>query len=87
MSKHSEVIERTIQEAYFTILTEKTIRETAKEFNVSKSTVCNDFKKFLPLINREGLEAQVKEILKRHKELSHIRGGEATKLKYSKNKK
>ncbi|CCF14551.1 stage III sporulation protein D [Brevibacillus laterosporus GI-9] len=54
---------------------------------MSKSTVHKDLTERLPEINPE-LANQVKEILEYHKAIRHLRGGEATKIKYKrKNKK
>ncbi len=67
--------------------TRNTVRMIAKEFGVSKSTVHKDLTERLPEINPE-LANQVKEILEYHKAIRHLRGGEATKIKYKrKNKK
>ncbi len=63
--------------------TRKTVRVIAKEFGVSKSTVHKDLTERLPEINPE-LASEVKEILDYHKSIRHLRGGEATKLKYKK---
>lgn len=62
---------------------EKTVRVIAKEFGVSKSTVHKDLTERLPEINPE-LANEVKEILDYHKSIRHLRGGEATKMKYKK---
>lgn len=61
----------------------KTVRVIAKEFGVSKSTVHKDLTERLPEINPD-LANEVKEILDYHKSIRHLRGGEATKLKYKK---
>jgi putative DeoR family transcriptional regulator, stage III sporulation protein D len=60
-----------------------TVRVIAKEFGVSKSTVHKDLTERLPEINPD-LANEVKEILDYHKSIRHLRGGEATKLKYKK---
>ncbi|GAE31316.1 stage III sporulation protein D [Halalkalibacter hemicellulosilyticusJCM 9152] len=64
----------------------KTVRTIAKEFGVSKSTVHKDLTERLPEINPE-LANEVKEILEYHKSIRHLRGGEATKVKYRKSEK
>lgn len=79
------ISKRVIEEAEYIIETEKTIRETAKIFNVSKSTVHKDLKERLKLINKE-LEKEVNKILKYHIDIRHIRGGESTRKKYQKTK-
>lgn len=58
-----------------------TIRELAKIMNVSKSTVHNDLHIRLKLLNNE-LYYKVKKILDYHTQIRHVRGGEATKMKY-----
>lgn len=63
--------------------TRHTVRTIAKEFGVSKSTVHKDLTERLPEINPD-LADQVKNILEYHKSIRHLRGGEATKIKYKK---
>ncbi len=58
-----------------------TVRQTAKVFNVSKSTVHKDVTERLPRVN-PGLAKAVKEVLDFNKAERHIRGGEATRQKY-----
>mgnify|MGYP001179658545 CR=1 FL=1 len=58
-----------------------TVRQAARYFGVSKSTVHKDVTERLPDINVE-LAAEVKHILEINKAERHIRGGEATKKKY-----
>jgi putative DeoR family transcriptional regulator (stage III sporulation protein D) len=58
-----------------------TVRQAAKFFGVSKSTVHKDVTERLPDINRN-LALEVKRILEINKSERHIRGGEATKRKY-----
>lgn len=59
-----------------------TVRETAKLFSVSKSTVHTDVAYRLQNIDRE-LWLKVREILLQNKQTRHIRGGMATKEKYA----
>ena len=73
---------RVIDEASRMIETEKTIREIAKEFHVSKSTVHKDVSERIRKINPT-LAKEVKTVLEENKAERHIRGGLATKLKYS----
>ena len=65
------------------IETKKTLREIAKVFNVSKSTVHKDLKEKLKSIDNV-LYEKVKIILNEHIKVRHIRGGESTKKKYLK---
>lgn len=58
-----------------------TVRQTARVFGVSKSTVHKDVTERLPKINPL-VANQVKNILDVNKAERHIRGGRATKMKY-----
>ena len=78
---NSSIYKRVINEANHVIETNNTIRETAKEFNVSKSTVHTDLQERLLDINTK-LYEQVSSILDYHTKIRHIRGGESTKKKY-----
>ncbi|SEM79290.1 sporulation transcriptional regulator SpoIIID [Lihuaxuella thermophila] len=78
---HDYIKERTIKIGRYFVETQNTVRMIAKEFGVSKSTVHKDLTERLPEINPD-LASQVKEILEYHKSIRHIRGGEATKIKY-----
>ena len=58
-----------------------TVREAAKKFGISKSTVHKDLCDRLPSFNRP-LYLQVKAVLDENKAERHIRGGLATQAKY-----
>ena len=58
-----------------------TVRQTAKYFGVSKSTVHKDVTERLPDLNND-LAELVKRVLEINKAERHIRGGEATRKKY-----
>lgn len=73
---------RTIDEAHFMITTGKTVREIAKEFHVSKSTVHKDLHERLEKMDKE-LYKEVNTILEYHTNIRHLRGGQSTKKKYS----
>lgn len=73
--------ERACELAVYIIENRTTVREAAKKFGVSKSTVHKDIQERLPLYNRP-LYLQVKEILEENKAQRHIRGGIATQRKY-----
>ncbi|MFA8438366.1 sporulation transcriptional regulator SpoIIID [Pueribacillus sp. YX66] len=81
---HDYIKERTIKIGKYIVETRKTVRVIAKEFGVSKSTVHKDLTERLPVINPE-LANEVTKILDYHKSVRHLRGGEATRLKYKKN--
>lgn len=76
-----ELLERVVACADYIIDTKDTIRDTAKEFNISKSTVHKDIQQRLIEIDEKRYE-QVQEIFKNHIEVRHIRGGQSTKNKY-----
>jgi len=60
-----------------------TVRKTAQYFNISKSSVHNYLHKKLPLVNSL-LFAQVQQILDTNSAEKHLRGGQATKIRYKK---
>lgn len=78
---HDYIKERTIRIGRSLVEKRHTVRAIAKEFGVSKSTVHKDLTERLPEINPE-LANEVKVILEYHKSIRHLRGGEATKIKY-----
>ena len=78
---NSMIVKRVIDEANYILDTKETIREIAKVFNVSKSTVHKDLHERLIDINY-GLYEEVDSILKYHIDVRHIRGGQSTKKKY-----
>lgn len=73
--------ERTVNIANYIIETKCTVREAAKIFGISKSTVHKDITERLKKIN-PGLAGAAKEILIENKRERHIRGGIATREKY-----
>lgn len=74
---------RVLEETEYILKNDRTVREVAKEFNVSKSTVHKDLQERLKKINIE-LYDKVQDLMKRHIDERHIRGGESTKNKYKK---
>lgn len=78
-----KIKKRVLEEAKYMIKTNKTIREIAKKFNVSKSTVHKDLKDKLKKIDQIKYE-KVEGIIKKHIEIRHIKGGESTRKKYKK---
>ena len=73
--------ERAIQIANYIIERDATVRQPAKAFGVSKSTVHKDVTERLLLIN-PALAASARKVLDVNKSERHIRGGNATKEKY-----
>ena len=76
-----EITLRVVEEADRIIETKKTIREIAKEFNISKSTVHKDLHDRLYHIDLDRYK-KVQEIMQHHIEIRHLRGGESTRRKY-----
>lgn len=75
--------ERVKEEANYILETGYTIREIAKVFHVSKSTVHKDLNERLSKIDLKKYQ-KVKKILDYHTDIRHIRGGESTRKKYLK---
>ena len=77
--------ERACKLAVYIIETGATVRQAAVHFGISKSTVHKDLAQRLPYCNKM-LYKQVRRVLDLNKAQRHIRGGMATKKKYSKKK-
>lgn len=82
MKNISSIEERAITLAQYIIDSKDTVRGAAKKFGVSKSTVHKDIASRLLKINYS-LAMEVRKVLDENKAERHIRGGMATKLKYS----
>ncbi len=67
--------------ALYMIENNSTVRATAAHFGISKSTVHKDITKILKSVNCS-LYIRVVELLDKNKLERHIRGGEATRIKY-----
>ena len=77
--------ERAIKTAEYIIETKATVRQTARKFGVSKSTVHKDVTNRLSRLN-PALAEKTRKVLDKNKQERHIRGGQATKEKYMKMK-
>lgn len=84
--KNISIEERACKLARYIIDTKDTVRGAAKQFGISKSTVHKDVSQRLKNINMT-LYMEVRKILDENKAVRHIRGGMATKLKYSEKQK
>ncbi len=73
--------QRALQIANYIIENNATVRQTAKQFGVSKSTVHKDVTERLEQIN-PSLAADARKVLDLNKSERHIRGGLATREKY-----
>ena len=82
MEQKSSIEERAVELAHYIIESKDTVRGAAKKYGISKSTVHKDVSERLKKIN-PGLAKEVREVLDENKAERHIRGGMATKLKYS----
>ena len=80
---NNNISKRVLSEADYIIKTGKTVREIAKIYNVSKSTVHKDLHERLLELDKTKYK-QVDKILKYHIDIRHLRGGESTKKKYQK---
>ena len=74
--------ERAVEAAKFIISSNATVRETAKKFGIRKSTVHKDVTERLEKINPK-LAHEARKVLELNKAERHLRGGLATKEKYS----
>ena len=75
------IVDRVIEVSKYMINTGDTVRDLAKVFNISKSTVHKDLSERLLEIDAN-LYEEVSKILKYHSSVRHIRGGESTRRKF-----
>lgn len=73
--------ERVLLIATYIIENDATVRQAAKHFGISKSTVHKDVAERLEQIN-PSLALEARKVLNVNKSERHIRGGMATKEKY-----
>lgn len=72
---------RVLEISAYVIETSATVRQAARVFGVSKSTVHKDLTERLPRINPQ-MAKQVRFVLDINKAERHLRGGDATRKKY-----
>lgn len=77
----SYIEERAVEIARFIIENNATVRQTAKKFGISKSTVHKDVTERLSQVN-PSLAHEARKVLDVNKSERHIRGGMATRAKY-----
>lgn len=77
--------ERVVNLARYIVENQATVRQAAKKFGISKSTVHKDLTERLASINA-ALAKEARVVLDINKSERHIRGGMATKEKYMKEK-
>lgn len=75
--------ERVLESAKYIINNKATVRNCAKQFGISKSTVHKDVSERLNQIN-PSMACKVRDVLEKNKSERHIRGGMATREKYRK---
>lgn len=73
--------ERCVILGTYVVENQATVRATARQFRISKSTVHKDITQHLRQVN-PALYMRVQSVLKKNKTERHLRGGEATKHKY-----
>lgn len=72
---------RAIEFARYMVENNATVRQTASQFGISKSTVHKDITMRLEKLDRP-LYIRVRAVLRKNKDERHIRGGLATRAKY-----
>ena len=82
---HDQLTERVVEEGRYIAQTGATVRATAKVFHFSKSTVHKDVSERLEKIDLD-LYKKVQKVLEKNLLERHLRGGEATRIKYLKNR-
>ncbi len=78
---NTDIEQRAVRLAQYIVENETTVRAAASKFGVSKSTVHKDLTERLEKMNH-ALYIQAKAVLEKNKAERHLRGGEATRLKY-----
>lgn len=81
MINYNGILERCERLAIYILENNATVRDTAKKFGISKSTVHKDVTEKLYKCNYR-LYIEVQKILLKNKSERHLRGGEATRKKY-----
>ncbi len=76
---------RVLEIGSYIIESSATVRQAARIFGVSKSTVHKDVSERLPTIDKKMAE-KVRKVLEINKAERHLRGGEATRKKYKETK-
>ena len=77
----TDIEERAVTLASYIVDHNATVRQAAREYGISKSTVHKDITDRLIFINKP-LAAPTRTVLDKNKSERHIRGGMATRKKY-----
>ena len=75
------IARRCLDIAQYMLENRATVRQAAKVFGLSKSSIHKDMICRLPLVDAR-LGREVRALLKYNKAVRHLRGGEATKRRY-----
>ena len=78
---NKRIIARVLEEGKYILDNDKTVREMAGIFGISKSTIHKDLRERLFLIDKD-MYSKVSNVLQYHMDIRHIRGGNATKEKF-----
>jgi len=78
---NKRIMTRVLEEGKYILDTGKTVREMAKIFGISKSTIHKDLRERLMIIDKD-MYKKVSNILQYHLDIRHIRGGESTRQKF-----
>ena len=78
---NKKIMLRVIDEGNYIVETGMTVREMAKVFHLSKSTIHKDLRERLLEVDVD-LYSKVSNILQYHTNIRHIRGGESTRRKF-----
>lgn len=79
--KYRQIEERAAEVAHYIVDNNATVRQAAKAFGISKSTIHKDVAERLLKIN-PALAEEARKVLDVNKQERHLRGGMATKEKY-----
>ncbi len=80
-TKNEKIVDRIIRGAEYFITNDSTVRETARAFGVSKSTIHKDLTERLQYLNPI-MFYKAREVLDKNLDERALRGGNATKRKY-----
>lgn len=78
-----DILVRVTEVSDYILNTKQTIRATAKQFGISKSTVHKDIQDRLKAYDYDKY-IKIDSIFREHIETRHILGGQSTKIKYQK---
>ncbi len=78
---HVSYDERCVEVASYMLEHDATVRAAARHFSISKSTVHKDVTEKLKSIS-PALYTEIQTLLAKNKAERHLRGGEATRVKY-----